>query len=664
VTVLAAALRWWQVDLAPLRYDDVDVLSRTRDVLTNGLTATGPLTSWGIPDPPGSVYVMLPAAVAPSPASAAVVWGGLLNVLAVALTYLLTRRAFGPVVAFVAGLLFAVNPWAIYFSRRSWAEIVPLFTTIALWAAYEVVVWRRAARGALFFVALAAQVQVRILASIYGPAAFLTLVLWPRRWGVRWPALGIVLGALLAVPYLGWIAVHSSQVTSMLAEGNRGLAEAPRGAEAGLVFWMASGYGLLPASSTVAPWLDPLGQAGTLALVLVGLLLAAGVGMAVVAAVRRRPCWEPLALAVIWLILPVSALIVQSSSVYLHYLVALFPALFVVLVIPLGWLLSHRRRLAAALGVAVLGYLVAYQLATTAVLYRVMSAYDVDDPPSAPLTLRQAAAGIPREASELLGTGERYGVELPIRFWQALADATVGESRRSDAPEVFVLAGDVDPLIAERPAVLDYLLRPRIEPRFLAGDTLVFPMLRPVVYVELPEIDPIESLERFGERRGRVATPSVNREGRTYARVTLVPARGPQGWESLAPTRLTARFEDDVRFMGYRAEQRTARVGDELAVNTMWWVSSRSPSGPIVSPRLVDAAGRAFRSEDRERPLLSMPQGDWVLVRRDLLPLDGRLTAGQYRLEVAILDPSGRPLQRVDQPGQSVPLTTIRVTGR
>ena len=144
MTALAAALRLWQVDLAPLRYDDVDVLSRARDVREHGLTATGPLTSWGVPDPAGSVYLMLPAALRRRRPSAAVLWVGLLNVLAVALTYLLARRAFGPAVGLAAALLFAVNPWAIYFSRRSWAEIVPLFTVVALWAAHEVVVWRRA----------------------------------------------------------------------------------------------------------------------------------------------------------------------------------------------------------------------------------------------------------------------------------------------------------------------------------------------------------------------------------------------------------------------------------------------------------------------------------------------------------------------------------------
>ena len=60
-----------------------------------GLTLTGPLTSWGVPDPPGSVYLMLPAALAPSPPTAAVIWVGLLNVAAVVLTYLLAERFHG-----------------------------------------------------------------------------------------------------------------------------------------------------------------------------------------------------------------------------------------------------------------------------------------------------------------------------------------------------------------------------------------------------------------------------------------------------------------------------------------------------------------------------------------------------------------------------------------
>jgi hypothetical protein len=277
--------------------------------------------------------------------------------------------------------------------------------------------------------------------------------------------------------------------------------------------------------------------------------------------------------------------------------------------------------------------------------------------------LRQAAAGIPREASELLGTGERYGAEPPIRYWQAIAERAAGEARRVGAGEVWILAGETDPLTAEVPAVLDFLLRPRFEPRFLPADTLLFRMLLPAVVVELPDIDPIESLERFGERRGSVPAPSTNREGFTRARITVVPARGPQGWEALAPRRLTAAFEGEVRFMGYRAEGEVS-AGDELAVTTMWWVSAQSVSDAIVSLRLVDGSGQVVRSAQPDRPLPHIGTGDWVIVRRDLLAVPSRTAAGQYTLEVALLAPDGRPLVLRERPGGSLPLTPVRVTER
>ncbi|MCC7371068.1 MAG: glycosyltransferase family 39 protein [Chloroflexi bacterium] len=658
-------MRLWRVDLAPLRYDDVDVLSRARDVLWHGPALTGPMTSWGVPDPPGSVYLLLPAALAASSASAGVVLVGLLNVLAVALTYLLTRRFLGPGVALAAGLLFAANPWAVYYSRRSWAEIVPLFTIVALWAAYEVVVQRRARWAVAFFVALAVQVQIRILSLIYGPAALLTLLLWPWRWGVRWPAAGILLGTLLTVPYLSWVGLHWAEVSARLEDGNRGVGLAPRNGAIELVLWSASGFGLLPAVSDIAPWLNPFGQAGRVVLLLVGALLAAGLGMAITAAARRTPGWEARLLPAIWLVLPSLTLIGQSSSVYLHYLVALSPAVFMVMALPLGWLLQGPRRPLAGLGGLLLASLLAYQLTATGLVYRLMEAYEIDEPPTAPPALRVAAVDVPREASELLGTGERYGVEPPIRYWQALADRAIAAAGAAGAPQVWVLAGETDPLTAEAPAVLDYLLRPHVEPRFLPADTLLFRMLRPTVVVELPDLDPIESMERFGERKATVLAPSRNnREGVARARITLVPDRGPQGWASLAPSRLLARFDGPVQFFGYRAEK-TVRAGSDLPVTLFWWLTSQSTiPGPVPTLRLVDANGRIFPSESPTRPLPAVEEGDWVVIRREQLAVPSRTPPGQYTLDVVLSTEAGQPIRRADQPAATLPLTTVQVTAR
>ena len=677
LAILAAALRLWAIELAPFGYDEVDVLGRARAVLGGELTATGPLTSWGIPDPPASVYLMVPPSALPRPALAGAAWSAVLNVTAVVLTYLVARRFLGSRVALVAGLLYAVNPWAVYFSRRTWAEIVPLFTVVALWAAFEVVCGGRARWAVLFFLALALQVQTRVLALVYVPAAVLTLALFPRRWGWRWPMLGVALGVLVSLPYLGWVGLHWSELQARLAEGNRGIALAPaassgRGATQ-LLLWTAAGYGLLPAASAAAPWLSSLGLATALTLWTVAALLVAGLGIAVAALVRRPGGWEPLALSAIWL-LPVGVLLVQSSSVYLHYMVAVFPAVFLVLALPLALLLGGALP-GRLIGGALLGLVCGPQLATTFTLYRVVAAYHPES--SAPLELRQAAAGLAREAADLLGTGERYGVEVPLRFWEALGDHAHAEAARLGLDEVWVLAGATDPLTAERPALLDYLLRPRLTPRFLAPETLMFPVGRPALVLETPDVDPPESLERFGERRAHVPIPSTNRVGRDFARLTAIPSRTIEDWAALPPTRAAASFEGGVQLLGFRATRDawtrdelpvvTASAGDEVPVVTYWRVGGDAGSVLPPSVRLVDerrrqvAESRAPAGGQLASPL---SRGERVVIVRQELKIPSRAAAGSYRLEVSpVAEAGGRP-RRIDAADPTALLTTARVLAR
>jgi hypothetical protein len=208
-------------------------------------------------------------------------------------------------------------------------------------------------------------------------------------------------------------------------------------------------------------------------------------------------------------------------------------------------------------------------------------------------------------------------------------------------------------------------LRPRVEPRFWTADTMIFRMLHPAVIVELPDLDPIESMERFGERQGTILAPSANnREGLARARITLVPARGPQGWQALAPSRLAARFDGQIQFLGYRVDQ-SVRAGADLPMTMFWWLSSQSTiTSPVVSLRLVDANGLVHQSEEADRALPAVEEGDWVIVRRNRFTVPSRLPPGRYALEAALATEAGQPIRRADQPGLTVPLTTIQVTAR
>lgn len=663
IGALAAVLRLWAIDLAPFGYDEVDVLGRARAVVGGELTQVGPLTSWGIPDPPMSVYLTVPPSLLPRPALAAAAWMASLNVVAVLLTYGLARRFFGPWVALVAGLLYAANPWAVYFSRRSWAEIVPLFTTIALWAALEVICRRRARWAVLFFLAVALQVQTRVLGAIYAPATVLTMLPFARRWGVRWPIVGIALGVVVSLPYLLYVVGHWSELSARLAEGNRGLTLEVKNGAVDLLLWTAAGYGLLPVESRAAPWLNPLGQAGALMLWVVRVLIVGGLGLSARAFARRCSGWEAPMLAAAWLVLPILALLAQSSSVYVHYLVALFPAVFLVMALPIAALLQSRRRVLALLGGAVLVALCSVQVSTTGTLYRILGVYATDDLATVDAGLRQAAAGVPRESAEQLGTGERYGVEVPLRFWETLAERTHAEAGRANVNEVWVVAGATDPLIAERPAILDFVLRPRLVPHFLAPDSLVFPVGRPTLVLETPDVDAAESIERLGTRRATVPIPSANRAGREEARLTLLESRSLEAWAQLVPTREGEGFAGGVRLLGYRAE-RALSVGDILTVVTYWGVTAESPATPpVVSARLLDAAGRPALEAEPSAASPPTPRVERVLIQRHQIAIPARTTPGDYRLEVAPTV-AGAPLRRSDGRGTSVLLATVRVSPR
>jgi hypothetical protein len=293
----------------------------------------------------------------------------------------------------------------------------------------------------------------------------------------------------------------------------------------------------------------------------------------------------------------------------------------------------------------------------------VLATYDPDG--SAALELRQAAAALPREAADQLGTGERYGVEVPLSFWQAVAERAHAEADRAGVDEITVLAGATDPLTAERPAILDYVLRPGLEPRFLPVDALVFPVGRPTLVLEAPDVDSFESIERFGTRVANILIPSTNRSGRDSARLTLIGARSAGAWEQIPPSRNRATFEGGVELLGYRST-RSVRVGEELPVLTYWRLGPTPlDASERVSIRLADPSGRVVaRPGPVSLPSLAGIDGERVLIRRHIVSIPADAPAGQYRLEAVVDGPASGLTPRTDGRGDHEFLARIDVAAR
>ena len=339
---LALVFRLAALDLAAFGYDEADLVLRARAMAQGQLPLAGTMTSWGIPDPPFQVYLLAPVALSPWPVMGTLMFMAVLNALAVLGTYALGARFFGWRFGLLAGLLFAVNPWAIYFGRRGWVQLQPALTVVALWSAFEVVQARRAVGGLPFFLALAANVQARLLAACYAPAALASLALGGRVWASRWSLLGIAGGMLLSLPYALYLVSDRERIAAILAEGNRGVADAPRHGVFEFTWWLAAGVNLLPTPPGLAGWVDTLGAVMRVESWLAAGLALGGLGLCGLRIGRRCPGWRRYALLLTWTILPLGLVAWQSSTVYLHYLVMLFPLPFLLMALPLEALASRR----------------------------------------------------------------------------------------------------------------------------------------------------------------------------------------------------------------------------------------------------------------------------------------------------------------------------------
>src|SRR5690606_34013877 len=112
----------------------------------------------------------------------------LLNSLATGFVYEGTRKVLGNAAAFLAALLFAINPWLAYYSRLPWTQgLLPFFMAIIAWGLWPTLVTDKP-EPRRFFVALLAVIammQTYIMAfAILVPVGLLLLLFYwrlPRR---------------------------------------------------------------------------------------------------------------------------------------------------------------------------------------------------------------------------------------------------------------------------------------------------------------------------------------------------------------------------------------------------------------------------------------------------------------------------------------------------
>jgi len=395
---LAAFLRLWQVNTSSFLNDQAGLMELARGgILQGALPLTGIPSSIGTLNPPTAIYLIMPFAYVTKDPLGAIISIAVWNVLGVALCYIFALRYFGRRVAVVGTLLFATCGDAINYSRFLWQQnyLAPL---VALWAITLFAGCVRGRRG--WFVANATLICVMGLlhpvAALLIPVTVVGFFLAPRRPRAWEYVVFLVIAGALAAPTLiyevlsGWpdarillrFGAHGSSdlsVFTALYVAIGGPSPTDFGPAAPIyqfrqvtpiihilaMAFVALGYlaltlrvwrpalaiwrnDSLESARASAPGSGPTyAQAYRRASPRERLALGWQWIGAVYRGLRSEASWRAQTLLWLWVTLPIVGLLHHSSPVYAHYMMILYPGVFIVAAFAAldapGWLVGRRR---------------------------------------------------------------------------------------------------------------------------------------------------------------------------------------------------------------------------------------------------------------------------------------------------------------------------------
>lgn len=376
---LGAFLRLWQIGTTQFLDDQAGLMLLAREsILHHALPLTGIPSSIGTLNPPLSVYLLLPFALFTANPLPSVVTLALWNVAGVVFCYIFALRYFGRRVAAVGTLLFATGDAALNYSRFLWQQnyLPPL---LAIWA---LTLYMGAVRGERRWLAgniilLGIAVQLHPTALLLAPVTLAGILLAPRFPRPRAYIIAAVGLLILFVPTLMFEAVSRGFDLRKLAHYalQRGRFD-PAIAQ---VFWWAQNG---PNSTDLGPqspyalwsWWYPIVTWGVVFLIVGGWIVltirvfrpavalwrphtagqprlasrAKAWGIAVWRGLRADQRWRALFLLWLWITLPPVTMIHHSAGLFVHYLLVIYPAVFLAGGFGVDWLLQRLDTLAGA----------------------------------------------------------------------------------------------------------------------------------------------------------------------------------------------------------------------------------------------------------------------------------------------------------------------------
>ncbi len=643
IACLAAVPRMIRPDLVEYKLDEASVVLNARAIVQDHiLPLHGQASSVaGLFHSPLLYYIVAPLlAIQPDP-RAAVLGIGLVNALAVGLSYVVVERAFNARIALISALLFASGSWAIIFSRKIWSiDLLAPLSVVALWGLLRAIDSRTRSPGlGRTWVALAAMAGLNYSSWPLIALATLVQLTVPRTRQGR-ALIWSLLGASVFVPPLILLAPSLVELTT---RPGTHLGGAPIDLTPfSFVVQLADPTGFLVLGGPSGALDRQLVGARMLQPVLHALLfLGAGIGLVraiePIVAAKRAPAivdlsrgsfsrsanpppraplaWTPEALVLLWWLVPAIAASYRVVPVYVHHFADTLPAQFILIGVGtyyVAWFLgavvarlAPRARLAANLPIVAGG--------TIAVIAAIVQ-------------LGSFALYLPFVEAHPLDTF--FGV--PLEY-----DLRAIDQARSVADGGLVIAlgtGEDTVGVHEAPTVLASLTDQSLVQFADADRTLVFPASGQAVYLlrRSPDDHLDDALAPWREPGGPLSPRSVDLGG-VYQEVRV---QAPGAWLPSDWHHLEVPLEDHGLIVGYAAP-RQIEPGKPTEIDVAWRVGEPAPN-PLdqsVFVHVVDDQGRSAVGQD----FAPMPSSRWqpgeTMINRFTVTPPSDLSPGRYWID-------------------------------
>ncbi|MCL4465692.1 MAG: glycosyltransferase family 39 protein [Chloroflexi bacterium] len=449
ILALALWLRWDRLDYMEFTQDQAWPISRAYEWVANGdFPLHGYVTSVGGMNGPIEAWLLaLPIALSHDPRMATA-FVGLLQVLAIAGTFFLGRRYFGTTAGLVAALAFAVNPWALEYSRKIWTpDILPLLSVLFFTAVFAAVVRNKQwhySLAILWFVVLFLGHPSTV---VYAPILLLAMIVGWRRFGPRPLLLGTALGLLTAAPYLYSDSLWGfGSLQAYLKVGPNSSSFDLESLKYILTMATARYFPIMMGFGLRGDWVLPdlaIQNDITLWLMLTGLgICVCQVAIHLWHKRKFDDAAKKYGLILLWFVVPLGVSLRHANEFYPHYFIAIYPLQFILIGITLavpGQILNRVGRptwqYLQWAGAGLLGLLVMYLSFSNVIFFRTYLDYIVSNGPQGP-----------------------YGT--PLLYSRRAMDTAVDLSQRFGGERVYVYS------YLQRQA-LEYLAWDRLDLRFV-----------------------------------------------------------------------------------------------------------------------------------------------------------------------------------------------------